>query len=372
MVARSATLTAASFRSKPSEAPIRKLLCIPLTSLLTCALLASGAQAATVTVGAPLDRTFGKGTFIVGATVAQFSLAGAQSLPYSPIDGAITSWSIKGASSKPGYAIRTLVRSGSSLTFTGGASSAPETPGSPGIETFASAVPIKAGEYLGLDVPAEGEIGVLSGGKYAYFPSTLAAGATEATFQESLGEIAFSAQVQPTPTVGSFNPTTGPATGGTLVTILGSDFENATSVRFGSIPATSFSVISEDAIAATAPAGSEAVAVSVSTVAGTATSGQQFTYQAPQTSNQTPTSNPTPSPTPAPIAAAAKTCTVPKLKGKSLKASRTAIIRADCNVGRVNRKKGVKAATAKVVGQSSKPGTVLPSRTAVNVTLGKG
>jgi IPT/TIG domain/PASTA domain len=349
---------------------MRKLLCIPLTSLLFCAALAAGAQAATVTVGAPLDKAFGKSTCIVGCTIAQFSLAGAQSLPYSPIDGAITSWSIKGASAKPGYAIRTLVRSGSSLTFTGGASSAPETPGTQGIETFATSVPIKAGEYLGIDVPAEGEIGSVSGAKYAYFPPNLAAGVTETTFQESLGELAFSAQVQPTPTVGSFNPTTGPATGGTLITILGSDFENATSVRFGSIPATSFSVISEDAIVATAPAGSEAVAVSVSTVAGTATAGQQFTYQAPQTSNPSPTAVPISAP--APISAPPKTCAVPKLKGKSLKAARTAIIRADCNVGRVNKKKGVKAATAKVVGQSSKPGTVLPARTAVNVTLGKG
>jgi beta-lactam-binding protein with PASTA domain len=38
----------------------------------------------------------------------------------------------------------------------------------------------------------------------------------------------------------------------------------------------------------------------------------------------------------------------------------------------VTKKKGAKGATGKVVGQSRKPGTVLPAGTVVKVTLGRG
>jgi beta-lactam-binding protein with PASTA domain len=105
------------------------------------------------------------------------------------------------------------------------------------------------------------------------------------------------------------------------------------------------------------------VSITVTTNAGSATSGGQFTYESPAGK---------PIPTPAPILAPAKTCTVPKLKGKSLKSSKKKIKAADCKVGKVTKKKGAKAATGKVVGQSRKPGTALPAGTVVKVTLGKG
>jgi beta-lactam-binding protein with PASTA domain len=63
-----------------------------------------------------------------------------------------------------------------------------------------------------------------------------------------------------------------------------------------------------------------------------------------------PAAAPTPTPAPAP------TCTVPKLAGKSLKASKKKIKGADCIVGKVTKKKGAKAATGKVVGQNKKTG----------------
>jgi beta-lactam-binding protein with PASTA domain len=73
-----------------------------------------------------------------------------------------------------------------------------------------------------------------------------------------------------------------------------------------------------------------------------------------------------------PVAPLAPTCTVPKLEGKSLKASKKKIRGADCKVGKVSKKRGAKAGKGKVVGQSKKPGTVLPAGTVVKVTLGKG
>ena len=47
------------------------------------------------------------------------------------------------------------------------------------------------------------------------------------------------------PTVTGLSPTSGPAAGGTLVTITGTGFTGATAVDFGTTPATSFTVVSD-------------------------------------------------------------------------------------------------------------------------------
>jgi hypothetical protein len=57
----------------------------------------------------------------------------------------------------------------------------------------------------------------------------------------------------PAPTVTSVAPGSGPATGGTPVTVTGSGFSDATAVSFGSVPA-SFTVSSDGSLIATAPA----------------------------------------------------------------------------------------------------------------------
>jgi hypothetical protein len=57
----------------------------------------------------------------------------------------------------------------------------------------------------------------------------------------------------PVPVVTSISPNTGPTTGGTVVTITGSGFTRATKVLFGLVPATSFTVVSDSQISATAP-----------------------------------------------------------------------------------------------------------------------
>jgi hypothetical protein len=57
----------------------------------------------------------------------------------------------------------------------------------------------------------------------------------------------------PVPVVTSLSPGNGPATGGTVVAITGSGFTRATKVLFGSVPATTFTVVSDTRINATAP-----------------------------------------------------------------------------------------------------------------------
>ena len=96
----------------------------------------------------------------------------------------------------------------------------------------------------------------------------------------------FSIPPPPLPTVSAITPTSGPAGGGTVVTITGTGFSTtagATTVRFGATAASGVSCASATSCSATSPAGSGAVDLTV-TVGGltSATSGADvFTYTAP-------------------------------------------------------------------------------------------
>jgi len=101
----------------------------------------------------------------------------------------------------------------------------------------------------------------------------------------------------PAPTVTSISPNAGPATGGTIITITGTNFTGATAVNFGGTAATSFTVNSSTSITATSPATSAGtVDVRVATVGGfSATSAaDQFTFvAAPVVTSISPTAGPT-------------------------------------------------------------------------------
>jgi hypothetical protein len=86
------------------------------------------------------------------------------------------------------------------------------------------------------------------------------------------------------PSITRLNPKSGPTSGGTVVTIRGANFATATSVFFGSTPATSFTIDSDTSITAIAPAGTVGtVNVSVSTPCETsaAVPESQYTYTCP-------------------------------------------------------------------------------------------
>ena len=122
-----------------------------------------------------------------------------------------------------------------------------------------------------------------------YSPSGVA-GVVDVTVTTANGISAVSAADQFTyvaaarvPTVTAVSPTSGPAAGGTAVTITGTGFTGATAVSFGGVAATAFTVVSDTKISATSPAGSAgAVDVRVNTAAGpsTVSSADQFTYAA--------------------------------------------------------------------------------------------
>jgi len=99
----------------------------------------------------------------------------------------------------------------------------------------------------------------------------------------------------PMPTVTSIAPALGPATGGTQVTILGSNLSRVTAVSFGSTPSATVSVGSDTQLSAIAPAGTGAVDITVGSPGGTSatSAADQFTYIAsPTATSISPTSGP--------------------------------------------------------------------------------
>jgi PGF-pre-PGF domain-containing protein len=96
----------------------------------------------------------------------------------------------------------------------------------------------------------------------------------------------------PAPIVTGISPSSGSTSGGTIVTITGTGFTGATSVRFGSTAATSYTVNNPTTISATSPVGTAGIFdITVTTAWGTSatSSSDQFTYVS---------STPTPTPTP--------------------------------------------------------------------------
>jgi IPT/TIG domain len=100
---------------------------------------------------------------------------------------------------------------------------------------------------------------------------------------------------QAAPVVTSISPSAGPTAGGTSVTITGTGFTGATTVRFGSVAAT-FMLTSSTKITAVAPAQSASTRdISVKTPGGTsaAVAADRFTYQAaPVVTSISPSSGP--------------------------------------------------------------------------------
>jgi PASTA domain/IPT/TIG domain len=137
----------------------------------------------------------------------------------------------------------------------------------------------------------------------------------------------------------------GPVTGGAPVVLAGFNFAEVTSVSIGGVPAR-FTVNSEQQITAVAPPGKtlNEVGISVTTLAGTATTPEVFSYQG---------------------------CLVPKLTRKKLKAAKTRLKGGGCKLGKVKKVKGSRKKAGKVLKQSPKPGTVLAPGSRVSVTLGR-
>ena len=85
------------------------------------------------------------------------------------------------------------------------------------------------------------------------------------------------------PTVNAVNPASGPTSGGTSVTITGTNVAAATAVNFGPNGATNVNLVSSTQITGNLSAGFGMVDVTVTTPSGTSatSTADQFTYNAP-------------------------------------------------------------------------------------------
>jgi IPT/TIG domain/PASTA domain len=342
---------------------------VALASLILGAALAPAAGAANVTVGPDLDGAF---TYVPcggkSCTYVNTSVSGLGAHAVSPVSGLIVGWQMGGNTAGRQYRLRVMTPLGGDR-FDITASGAVETPITAFDASFATALPIAAGQTIGLDTEELAPIGIayplLGSASVLWEPLPLDGVTPPPNASTPEAEVAFNAEIQPAPSVAGLDAASGPLAGGTAVTLTGADFRGVTAVTFGTSGAT-FTVTSETAIAAIAPPAPNPgpVPVTVTSNAGTGSS-QTFTYLAPAIPPSPP------APTPTPIAAPAPTCKVPNLKGRTLKTSKQRIRAADCKVGSVSKKPAAPGKGGKVIGQSAKPGTVLPAGSVVKVTLGK-
>ncbi|WP_344135100.1 IPT/TIG domain-containing protein [Saccharopolyspora halophila] len=110
----------------------------------------------------------------------------------------------------------------------------------------------------------------------------------------STNPVFFNYQAPPTPTVTGVSPANAQTSGGTVVTITGSDLSGATAVTFGGTPAVSYTVSSNTQITATAPPRAAGPAPVVVTTPG-GTSNETvvvFFVSAPVLLNLSPTRGP--------------------------------------------------------------------------------
>jgi IPT/TIG domain/PASTA domain len=325
--------------------PLRRLILSPLVIFAAMLGFAGAAQAATVTVGSPLTGGFAPTSCTPSAscTALMAVLPESGAKVTSPVEGVVVRWRILQGSPGHQYQLRVLTpNGGTAYTATGTSSSV--SPTGAGIETFATALPIKAGQTIGLDLDPAAKIGLIkeNGASLLAWSPAIPEGPMPVPPKPVNAELAFNADVQPRPTVSAISLAKGSFKGGASVTITGTDFIGVSAVSFGSAPATSFSVDSEGQVTAVAPrlkAGTS-VPVNVTTAAGTGTSATLYRAAA---------------------------CVVPKLKGKKVKAARKKLKKAECKLGKIT---GKQSSDARIAKQSPKPGKKLAPGSRVKVTLG--
>lgn len=312
---------------------------------------ATSATASTITVGSVLPEKQTPTEFGQVQTFFNVALPEKGVNLTSPVNGAIVRWRVLGAEGGPFY-LRVLHATGTGAYSASGTSN-PVTPSSTELQTFPANLPVKAGDLIGIDPShATDKIGVAEVPSASFgkiFPPPFDGATVPASGMLEGKEIELSAEVQPTPAIEALAPSYGPVAGGTEVKITGTDFNTASAVKFGETPAAGFTVDSDTQITATAPKSATvgSVDVTVTTVAGTSQIGKadRFYYEG---------------------------CQVPKLKGKRLKAAKKALFRADCKLGKVQRRKvGSGKRRHKVIEQSPKPGKVLASGSKVRVVIGR-
>jgi hypothetical protein len=320
--------------------------------LATLALGAVPAQAS-IALGQTSDNSLGFFS-TAASTEVETASEGALSYTVPAGGGVITSWSNRAESLDHGQIKLKIYRpSAEANPLTVIAESAPEAITPDRLNTYSTYIPVEAGDLLGMTRTAGTSASVFffsmaPGDKLAQAQGADDPPGSSTTFAPAQPDarLDLSAVLRQQPGIGSIDLSSGPITGGTQVTIGGHDFTGASAVSFGSMPAASFTVNSDSSITAVSPpAPLGTVNLTVTTPLGTSPSVpvDQFTYTA---------------------------CLVPRLKDRSLKASKQRLRKANCRIGKVSKLKGASAKSDRVLGQRPRPGTVLALGSRVSVKLG--
>ncbi len=326
-------------------------MAVAIAVVAMCSLFAATAQASVIGIGSVLPQKYESVKFERVQTLFNTALPEAGATLSSPVNGAIVRWQIQGAKGGPFY-LRVLHPNGKGGYEAAGTSQGASPVGEDALQRFNTNLRVQAGDLIGIDpTSATDEIGVAeaSGASYASIFPTPFDGSVVAPSETFSGkELELSAEIQPEPEVTLVSPPFGSVTGGTVATVTGKNFTNASEVKFGATPA-SFTVDSDTEITATAPQTEKPglVDVSVTTFAGTNpnTRFDDYTYLA---------------------------CVVPRSKNRTLKVAKTLLQRRGCKLGHVKK---VSVPTPKKVGkvlkQQPQPGKILAPGSRVRIQLGK-
>ncbi len=296
-----------------------------VATLATAILLPPSAQATTVTMGDPnVPSTFTTGTGCFpctpGETVAQ-SFTPDGEVNFAPGSGVIRSWRAEGQGTVQLTVVESEPEGGWAAVGTSAAAANLEGQPNP------TSLPIGAGDLIGVDLgpssPGKSVIGFdeLTNAEVLRWEPQLADFERAGEEQRENRHLEFNAEVVLAPVVSSLSPASGSTTGGNAVKISGLFLDGATSVTFGSTPASSFSVDSSSQITAIAPpAAASTVDVRVTGPGGSSevTSADKYTFTAPAASAVTTNSVPKTLIEPPPFVALAK----PAVTGFSQSAAR--------------------------------------------------
>lgn len=230
------------------------LIAFGVSAMVTASIGASVAEAAPVTVGSPLQGSFVSENYAAALTVFNVALPESGVHVNSPVSGTVVKWHITQAVGGPFALVVATQNTGGSYTAT-----AVSTGGSPvntGIQTFATDLPIKAGQTVGLNNSSSADrLGVLLGtsAEYSFLEPPLSAGTTGSPTGSGPYELGFNAVVQPLPKITHLSSHSGSRKGGKKITVKGKNFDGTKAVKFGSTKAKSFKVLSDTKIKAVTP-----------------------------------------------------------------------------------------------------------------------
>jgi hypothetical protein len=332
-----------------------------MTAKLKCVLLAASAALLALPAGAQAESTIGEiGALpiVAGCNGPKFELAPVQNSEYQVhTNGILTSWSTS-ASATPatGQALTMKVlRPFEGKYLVVGHNTQALVPGV--VNAFKTAIPVRSGDLIGLDKTTAAGVDnacVLVGGVGDNVdvsgPEIDAADGATWTPTATLNNTRLNvkATVLEAPKVNALSATHGPVTGGTPVTITGTDLNHVQGVTFADVPATAVKEETPGQITVIAPPlnALTSATVIVKTIAGQVTSLTSFTYEG---------------------------CQVPSVLHKRLSAAKQALAAQGCALGKVKKlhhRRGRKP--PKVIKQSPRPGgPLLAPGAPVNLTVAR-